>query len=190
MLLLYFYSSTRLGQKYQAPQVRPYRGSNSWPPDHNSTFHATEMSALPTWPSVTSKRNVLLHYLRRLRWFQMHGLSDRLMHWQLIFWFKYDLGLKYQAPQVRPDWNANSWPPDHDNTFYVTEMPALTAWPSVTSIWVGWKHCAKVNTRSKNNSRSTICKVHSIHLNPILRANNHIVVHKQNTVTAEHHYMD
>ena len=30
------------------------------------------------------KRNVLSHYLRGLRWFQMHGLSDRLMHWQLI----------------------------------------------------------------------------------------------------------
>ena len=28
-----------LGQKYYAPQVRPTRGSNSWPPDHDSTFH-------------------------------------------------------------------------------------------------------------------------------------------------------
>ena len=36
-----------------------------------------------------------------LGWFQMHGLSDRLMHWQLIFWFKYDLGQKYHAPQIQ-----------------------------------------------------------------------------------------
>ena len=26
----------------------------------------------------------------------------------LYFWFKYDLGQKYQAPQVRPDWGSNS----------------------------------------------------------------------------------
>ena len=49
------------------------------------------------------------------------------------FWFKYDLGQKYQAPQVRPDWGSNSWPPDHDRTFHVTETPALTTRPSVTS---------------------------------------------------------
>ena len=24
----------------------------------------------------------------------------------------YDLGQKYYAPQVRPDWDSNSWPPD------------------------------------------------------------------------------
>ena len=39
----------------------------------------------------------------------------------LLFWFKYDLGQKYYAPQVRPDWGLNSWPPDHDSTFHVTE---------------------------------------------------------------------
>ena len=50
-----------------------------------------------------------------------------------MYWFKYDLGQKYQAPQVRPDRGSNSWPPDHDSTFQVTEMPALTTWPSVTS---------------------------------------------------------
>ena len=38
-----------------------------------------------------------------------------------IFWFKYDLGQKYYAPQVRPNQGSNSWPPDHDSTFYVTE---------------------------------------------------------------------
>ena len=32
-----------LRQKYYASQVRPNRGSNSWPPDHDSTFHVTDM---------------------------------------------------------------------------------------------------------------------------------------------------
>ena len=53
----------------------------------------------------------------------------------LIFWFKYDLGQKYQAPQVRPNQDSNSWPPDHDSTFHVTETPALTTWPSVTPLY-------------------------------------------------------
>ena len=30
------------------------RGSNSWPPDHDSAFHVTETPALTTRPSVTS----------------------------------------------------------------------------------------------------------------------------------------
>ena len=37
-----------LGQKYKAPQVRPDRGSNSQPPDHDSTLHVTETPALTT----------------------------------------------------------------------------------------------------------------------------------------------
>ena len=35
--------------------------------------------------------------------------------------------------QVRPDRGLNSWPPDHDSTSHVTEMPVLiTTRPSVT----------------------------------------------------------
>ena len=52
---------------------------------------------------------------------------------EFIFWFKYYLGQKYQAPQVRPDRGSNSWPPNHDSSFHVTETPALTTWPLVTS---------------------------------------------------------
>ena len=48
-------------------------------------------------------------------------------------WFKYDLGQKYYAPQVRPDRGSNLLPPDHDSTLHVTETPSLTTWPSVTS---------------------------------------------------------
>ena len=54
------------------------------------------------------------------------------------FCFKYDLGHKYYAPQVQPDRASNSWPPDHDSTFYVTEMPAPTTRPSVTSNSLYW----------------------------------------------------
>ena len=39
----------------------------------------------------------------------------------------------YYAPQVQTDRCLNSRPPDHDSTFHVTETPALTTWPSVTS---------------------------------------------------------
>ena len=59
-----------LGQEYPAPQVQPDRGSNSSSPDHGITFYVTQTLALTTRPSVT---------------FQMYRLSDKLMHWQLIF---------------------------------------------------------------------------------------------------------
>ena len=51
---------------------------------------------------------------------------------RLSFWFKYNLGQKYYAPQVRPSRGSNSWPPDHDSTSHVTKTPALTTRPSVT----------------------------------------------------------
>ena len=57
----------------------------------------------------------------------MHGLK---------FIFLIQVGQKYNAPQVRPERGPNSWPPGHDSTFHVTEMPALTTWPSVTSIGI------------------------------------------------------
>ena len=63
------------------------------------------------------------------------GIEKTRFWWQFsrYFWIKYDIGQKYYAPQVQPDWGSNTWPPDHDSTFHVTGMPALTTWPSVTS---------------------------------------------------------
>ena len=52
-------------------------------------------------------------------------LSQKLLFHHLYFLIKYDLGQKYCAPQVQPNRGSNSWPPDHDNTFHVTETPAL-----------------------------------------------------------------
>ena len=69
-------------------------------------------------------------------WLELHANWDCLSvcsHTRnsKYFWFKYDLGQKYYSPQVWPDWGSNSWPPDHDRTFHVTEIPALTTRPSV-----------------------------------------------------------
>ena len=58
---LFFWSKHDSGHKYYAPQVRPDRGSKSWPPDHDSTFHVTKPPAPTTWPSVT------VTYLQLLR---------------------------------------------------------------------------------------------------------------------------
>ena len=53
-------------------------------------------------------------------------------HYYKYFWFKYDLGQKYYAPQVKPDQHSNSWPPDYDSVFHVMEMNDVTTWRSVT----------------------------------------------------------
>ena len=54
---------------------------------------------------------------------------------ELHFWFKYDLGQEYYAPQVRPNQGQNSYHNVHIMTvpFHVTETPTLTTQPSVTS---------------------------------------------------------
>ena len=57
--------------------------------------------------------NVLPNYLRGLRWFQMHWLSDRLMLCQLIFLVQIRLRQKYYASRVWPNQGVNSIPTDH-----------------------------------------------------------------------------
>ena len=42
----------------------------------------------------------------------------------------YELG---RSTKVPPNPGSNSFPPDHDSTFHVIKMPAITTWPSVTS---------------------------------------------------------
>ena len=51
--ILLFSSSTTWDRSTIHPQVRPNRGSNSQPPDHDSTLHVTETPSLTTRPSVT-----------------------------------------------------------------------------------------------------------------------------------------
>ena len=58
--------------------------------------------------------------------------NSKQFYYILYFWIKYDIGQKYYTPRVQLI-SSNSWPPDHDSTFHVTETPALTTWPSVTS---------------------------------------------------------
>ena len=50
-----------------------------------------------------------------------------------VFLFKYNLNRNPTLSQVRLAWGLNSRPPDLDLTFHVTETPAVTTRPSVTS---------------------------------------------------------
>ena len=68
------------------------------------------------------------------------------------FWFKYDLGQKFHAPQVRPDRGSNSRPPDHDSIFHVTETPAQTSRQSVTSA-ASQCRIGKIDTRVVSGER-------------------------------------
>ena len=98
-----------------------------------------DMSVQQNPPSVPH------HLFKNVSYYTWEDCTDwatRVSCWSInaivikgYFWFKYDLGQKYQAPQARPDRGSNSWPPDHDSTFHVTETPALynTTWPSVIS---------------------------------------------------------
>ena len=53
------------------------------------------------------------------------------LKWYTGIWIKCDLDTAFQ---IWPDQDSHSWPPDHDNTFRVTEMPALSTWSLVTSL--------------------------------------------------------
>ena len=62
-------------------------------------------------------------------------LHNETMRQYLSVWFKYDLDRNTTATlQVRPD-PTRLLISRSNSTFHVTEMPALTTWPSVTSFW-------------------------------------------------------
>ena len=65
----------RLGTEILHPRVRPDQGSNSWLPDHDSSFHVTETPAVTTQPKVTS---ALHHYI------MVVCMKIQFMHWQKI----------------------------------------------------------------------------------------------------------
>ena len=105
------------------------QGFKKWHPRASWMFQGKIWHQRASWMFLwwTKRKNYDLNESRNLENLLV------LLHVLFIFWFKYDLGQKYYAPQVRPDRGLNSWPPDHDSTFHVTETPALTTWPSVTS---------------------------------------------------------
>ena len=74
----------------------------------------------------------------------MYSLKHAFAAAYVYFWFKYDLGQKYHASQVRPDWDSNSWPSDHDSTVHVTETPALTTRPSVMQLCIFARSCVLI----------------------------------------------
>ena len=53
--------------------------------------HITERPAPSTRSSVTLQMSF---HIRGLRLFQMHGLSDSMSHWQLIFWVQVRLRIE------------------------------------------------------------------------------------------------
>ena len=52
-------------------------------------------------------------------------------HITVLIWIKYNLDRSTIHPKFDLT-GAQTRPPDHDSTFYVTETPALTTWPSAT----------------------------------------------------------
>ena len=85
------------------------------PPDHEQDIWYPRVTVVLTIQSSrTSKQiNVRSRFLWDVRWFHMHGLSDRLMHWQLIFLVKVWLEQKYYAPKVCLKLSLNPWPSKH-----------------------------------------------------------------------------
>ena len=67
----------------------------------------------------------------------MHGLSDRLMQWQLIFLYQILLTHKCYAPQVQPNQGSNSRPPDHDSSV------------SPDKFFVHYTDCGEINDPKK-----------------------------------------
>ena len=66
--------------------------------------------------------------------------STCLAFWgvQKYFWFKGNLGQKYYAPQIWPDWGSNSWPPDHDSTFHVKISANKCRKNDFWIMWIKW----------------------------------------------------
>ena len=76
-VLYYNWFKYDLRQKYHAPQVRPDLGSNSWPPDHDSTVHVT-------W----YKGEVWAHGLYYFYCFWHTDCAWKFMNWYLFNHFK------------------------------------------------------------------------------------------------------
>ena len=84
----YIWFKYALGQKYHAPHVWPDQGSNSWPPDHDSTVHVTETPTLTTRPSVTWCNEPIT------------GLYPREFHgWKLCLCLKFSISHSYNRLQ-------------------------------------------------------------------------------------------
>ena len=128
--LLYFWFKYDFGQKYYASQVRPNQGSNSWPPDHESTVHATEMPALTTRPSVTV--TVILFSISRKQhptcgWTSCAGCRNCCFcNWSYIFCCKV-----FQV-QARPNWAwiwwAILWESKWRKSTSTSELSITTVW--------------------------------------------------------------
>ena len=140
---IYFWFMYNLGQKFYPPQIRADWALNSWPPDHDSTFHVTEMPALTTWPSVTFSKEMYFHIILGV-WGDFKCMGSQIDWWtgNWHFWLKYNLEQKYYTPQVRSSQGSDSWPSHHDSTFHVTEsLVKLQAHSWSSASWIlTWYH--------------------------------------------------
>ena len=76
---------------------------------------------------------------------------------------KYGLAQKYYALQVQPDLGSESWPPDHDSTFHITEMLVLAtrspAMPDMQHMLTS-SCCLKKKKKKKKKTISVIIAAH------------------------------
>ena len=99
------------------------------------TPHATSPLCLPVFPEMSARSEGMLFMVSRSAERFIKNNTFTLWSATLLILAQVRLTLRqnYCAPQVQPHRGLNSWPPDHDSTFHVTETPALTARPSVSS---------------------------------------------------------
>ena len=83
LIFLHVNCNTNINELY----YQKYLTSSTWPGFKLMTSRSWQYiscwwDTCPNHLTISDcKRNVLLYYLRGLRWFLTHGLSDRLMHW-------------------------------------------------------------------------------------------------------------
>ena len=87
---------------------------------------------------------LIKHMVWSLGVFTNTMISNRLttLQWHFVYKMIHNLGSSITLdrsttyPKFDPTGVSNSWPPDHDSTVHVTEMPALTTRLSVTCFLV------------------------------------------------------
>ena len=108
---------------FGAPKVQPDRGSNSWPPDHDSAFHVTETPALTTRPSVICTQTSLSPVNTGMDMEELIPCTRQGWYSTVCSFFlmKSDVNIGTKDPQFQPIWGSNPWTLDHNRTFRATE---------------------------------------------------------------------
>ena len=131
---------------------------------------------------------MILAYIVQCYWRTWERLDSGPKHveisrsWQYIYsllvWFEYDLRQKYYTPQVQPNQGSAYDPPYHDSTFHVTVTPALTTWPSVTSV----AFCSNCPNSHYSRFLTSITRYHRCYLLLFLQRLSSTIACKENTL--------